>query len=143
MNRLVEPNQAELRREAILAILDVEALPFRELSRRTEMASGCLRHHLTKLARAGKVRCEKVDCYLYYARTDKPCDLRRKRALDDDGMPELLAAFAGKERHQKAVLDMMPWPRSTTQNRLQRAVRMGLLKQRWQGRYAIYQAVPA
>lgn len=117
---------------------------FREVARKTDIAAGTVRHHLTVLERAGHVvehpHQGTVRLFENHGRFDHNwADVVLLRE------PPLLKLHAWLAEHpgspQKAALEAMEavgWSRSTTQHRLARLVEGGLVTIRLQGRLKIY-----
>jgi len=136
---LEQPN-----RRALHALIVADpGINFRELSRRSGIAAGTVRHHLTMLARAGLV-VEKgfgaTRRFFPVGRADGAWE--HVVLMREPGLRELhgwIEAHGGAA--QSAILDAMAaqgWSRSTTQHRLQRLAESGSLHVRWQGRFKRY-----
>ncbi|MEA3189728.1 MAG: hypothetical protein QOD77_310 [Thermoplasmata archaeon] len=135
----------ENRRGLYEAILQNPGIPFRELVRRSQVAAGTARYHLTVLVRAGLV-VEKSHHNLLrffenhgkYEATWAQVGLLRDASLRQ--LHEWMQASG--PRPQKDILaawEAQGWSRSTTQHRLRRLVQDGLLQVVEHGRYKVYQ----
>lgn len=123
---------------------------FREVARRTGIATGTVRHHLNVLMR-GKVIMEKshgATIRFFENHGLHDASWSRTVVLREEGMKDLFDwVTENPDAPQKDILNAMElhhgWSRSTAQHRLQRLVHAGVLSIRLQGRLKIYQATPA
>jgi predicted transcriptional regulator len=121
---------------------------FRSLVKKSGIAAGTTRHHLTKLVR-GRHLIEKG---YGIQRVFFPYDHRfvdswphqvLLREVPLRAMRDWIAA--NPQQPQTAVLNAFAahgWSRSTTQHRLQRLEMAGVLHVRWRGRYKLYSVPP-
>ena len=128
-------------RNALLAAITREpGLTFRGVCRAAGIATGTARHHLSGLRGAGQVVCfTRALEHLYYPAGWTGATAARHALLAEAGFRELLDCLRDKPRCQREVADALPWPRSTTQNRLKRLTQAGALRFVPRGRYLIYE----
>lgn len=144
------PPQLVLRhptRAAILLLLhEHPGLCFRQLVRRTGVASGTLAHHLSVLRRNGQVWSAPLGPRILHFSAPKPDPLIVRRMVVDHVLPELdqrlltLLRTEGPCR-QVALLDRFaPEPRSNVQHHLYRLRSQGFVRESRQGRCVLYEA---
>lgn len=124
-------------------------LCFRELSRRTALASGTIAHHLSKLSRAKLVWMVNHGPRRLHFPGSRPADDRIHALLAQHALPELdrgILAFlrsVGSAR-QTEVLDSplgATVPRSTMQHTLGRMHARGFIRETRVGRRVVYEAL--
>lgn len=135
------------RRSRIQALVAARpASTFRQLVRCSGIPAGTLRHHLSILSRTGLVRVERDGVRLRHFPAGLDARARLAATLERQGLAEVYGFVAVHGPvSQHVVLDGLGGPRSTTQHRLKRLVRFGVLSERPQGRrrlYAVAGAVP-
>ena len=151
MNRL-KPGEARTvtaaqRRTAILAFLeDDPGASLRRICKRLALAGGVARHHIMILEREGRLWHERLAGRDWYFTGRRPQTRRGIATALQSGLPHELHRAMKFIRTQgplcqREALDALPWPRSTSQHRLDRLVRMGHLRRRPQGRYVLYEVV--
>ena len=143
--RRVQVTQAELRRDAICALVNREpGICYRAIVRASGLSMGTVAHHLRMLKKQGLV----TESALGQRRTFYPQGSRVPGAADatlarEPALQQLLDIVALREStSQGAVLDALQaagWPRSTTQHRLSRLVALGKVSERRSGRFLLYE----
>jgi DNA-binding transcriptional ArsR family regulator len=134
------------RREILFLLHAHPGLCFRELVKRTGLASGTLAHHLSILRRCGQVWSMPLGCRILQFASPKPDEHYLRRFVADNVLPELdqrvltLLRTEGPSR-QVAILDRLDSePRSNVQHHLYRLCREGFVRQTRQGRSVVYEA---
>lgn len=134
------------RRALYDAIVASPGIPFRELVRRTEVAAGTARYHLTVLVRAGLVAEKPHHNVLRFFENHGRFEANWAQVglLREASLHRLHAWLqAAGPQPQKDILNALElegWSRSTTQHRLRRLVRDGLATAEKQGRFKVYAA---
>ena len=128
------PTRADLRRAQVLG--HIKAHPgccFRELARATGLATGAASHYVRTLKKRGLVEEAPLGMRrLFFPVGQVVPDLAAWKMLREPGMADLRDWLAGQALPcQRDVLDhaaaAWSWPRATTQHRLDRLVRVGLV----------------
>lgn len=134
-------------RQAMLALLELEpGLSERSIRGRLDLSSGTGRHHLGVLRREGAVWSLRLGGRDWYFPGAKPfTEQERLEAVAGAVDPSLRAILdvVGDGLRQKEVLAALPWCHSTTQNRLARLVRIGLLVVERNGPCVVYRKAVA
>lgn len=135
-------------RAAILLILhEHPGLCFRQLVRRTGVASGTLAHHLNVLRRNGQIWSSPLGPRILHFSAPKPDPRIVRRMVVDHVLPDLDQRLLGLLRtegpcRQAALLDRFaPEPRSNVQHHLYRLCKQGFIREARQGRYVRYEAL--
>jgi predicted transcriptional regulator len=122
----------------------------REVLRAAGVPAGAGRHHVNRLVEAGLLMAQRSDSVvLLFENHGKYRDSWRRTATLRDESARVLHAWvsAHPSSPQKDILDAFQaergWNRSTTQKRLERLQRDGLVEARPHGRYKVYAPVAA
>ncbi|MHB1262419.1 MAG: winged helix-turn-helix transcriptional regulator [Thermoplasmatota archaeon] len=133
------------RRNVFAAIQASPGVSFRELSRRSGVAPGTLRHHLNVLCQTGFVVEQPHGATIRFfdgeARGKEWIEVVVRREPSLAALHDWLKL--NPRASQRQVLEAMRahgWARSTTQHRLSRLVEAGLAVQVLQGRYKLHSA---
>lgn len=136
------------RRELLFLLHAEPGLCFRQLVRRTGVASGTLAHHLSQLRRHGQVWSIPLGERIHHFASPKPEEGVIKRLLADSVLPPLDQAILALLRtegpcRQVKILDRLQDPkiaRSIVQHHLYRLRERGFIRETRQGRYVQYEA---
>lgn len=137
---------AEARREIIEDTLrKTPGLSFRQVCASTRIPAGTARHHLTMLVRTGRIWYTQLGGRLAHFAGSRPSSPVARRdtvaaSFDQiDGRIYLLVRDHGPVA-QKEILDQFDdEPKATLQHRVKRLVRFGIISERPQGRYRMYE----
>jgi predicted transcriptional regulator len=121
---------------------------FRGLIRATKIPSGSARHHLSQLLHSGILVERRVGSKLrlFAANVNNPDAQWQLTALDLESdlknLHDWIQSHPGQTQTSilEAFQQMHAWSRSTTQARLARLLRIGLVSVRHMGRYKVYSA---
>jgi DNA-binding transcriptional ArsR family regulator len=135
------------RREILFLLHAHPGLCFRELVKRTRIASGTMAHHLSVLRRCGQVWSMPLGCRILQFAAPKPDEHYLRRFVADNVLPELDQRVLTMLRtegpcRQAAILDRFDAePRSNVQHHLYRLRQLGFVHETRRGRYVQYEAM--
>lgn len=137
---------AEARRECIeSAIQSHPGLSFRQVVAATRIPAGTTRHHLSVLVRAGRVWYTQLGGRLAHFAGAKPASAVMRRDVVAASFDEIDGRIYWHVRDEGPVSQgeilalFSDESKSTLQHRIKRLVRFGLLAERAQGRYKLYE----
>ena len=136
----------ESRRRLHAIIRDDPGISFRALARKAGIPTGTTRHHLTILARSGLIEESSHGAtQRFFLAGTAPTEAQRVAlaVLREETLARLHAAImASPWLPQTTIIDNaerdFQWSRSTTQHRLDRLVKAGLVKVHQSGRWRLY-----
>lgn len=134
------PNGEANRAKLLEVVREEPGISLRELGRKAGVPTGTLSHHTAILVREGKLEEARVACKRVFRLPGVSTAWPTLKVMREEGMTSLVAKVRELgQPHQAAVIEAMAWERSTTQNRLDRLVRYGVLRTRVQGRFTLYE----
>lgn len=133
--------ELEVRQRLFALVSKSPGIHFRDIQRRTDMATGTLSYHLEQLVKVGLLKTTRDGEYLrYYAQSDMPEE--QKRVLDFMRRPSLrhivLSLIQDEERSNEQLAEALGLSPSTVSWHLKKLVEANLVKTRQDDRKVQY-----